>query len=122
MSKREELDDEIGILGHLFMSASTAKILDFLMSYREFDYSEADIGRYSKVSTRQVYRTLRLLEALKLVYQTRVSGRSKMYKLQINSEAVQYLEKLAFELGKLGDVEIQVTLDNEAKEPLQISQ
>ena len=120
MSKQQE-SDEIGILGNLFVGVSTAKILDFLMSYREFDYSEADIGRYSKVSTRQVYRSLRTLEALGLVYQTRVSGRSKMYKLQTHSEAVHHLEKLVFELGKSGDIQIQDTLDNEEKEELMVT-
>lgn len=122
MSKQQDLADmEVGLLENVFMGTSTAKILDFLMSYREFDYSEADIARYTKVSIRQVYRAIPMLESFGLAYQTRVSGRSKMYKLKTHSKAIQYLEKFVFELG-VNAIPIQETLDRDEKEKLIVPQ
>lgn len=116
MSEDENREDNLGVLGTVFLGVSTAKILDFLLSYREFDYSEADIARYSQVSTRQVYRALPVLLSMGLTYRTRISGRSKMYKLNTNSPMIQYLEKLVHSLAQVKDVPIQQTIDEEKKE------
>lgn len=91
---------QLGVLGDLFFGVSTAKILDFLLIFREFDYSEADISRNAGVSSRQIYRALPKLVGLDLVERTRISGRSKMYKINANSEAIQALEKFAYHIAK----------------------
>lgn len=91
---------QLGVLGDLFFGASTARILDFLLIFREFDYSEADISRNAGVSSRQIYRSLPKLVNLDLVELTRVSGRSKMYKINANTEAIQALEKFVYQIAK----------------------
>ena len=91
---------QLGVLGDLFFGVSTAKILDFLLIFREFDYSEADISRNAGVSARQIYRALPKLVNLDLVELTRVSGRSKMYKINANTEAIQALEKFVYHVAK----------------------
>lgn len=91
---------QLGVLGDLFFGASTARILDFLLIFREFDYSEADISRNAGVSSRQIYRSLPKLVNLNLVELTRVSGRSKMYKINANTEAIQALEKFVYQIAK----------------------
>lgn len=57
------------------------RILDFLVVNEEFDYSMADIARFSKVG----YATLKLLwpkmEKNKIIIYTRTVGKAKMYKL-----------------------------------------
>jgi len=111
-----EQNTEIGVLGRLFMGISTAKMLDFLLSYREFDYSETDIAKYAGVSSRQVYRALPILKGMGIVYQTRMSGRSKMYKLRTYSEATRHLEKFVFALAQTTDDQIQMTLENNENE------
>lgn len=101
MSQSEQLfETELGVLGDLFSGSSTAKILDFLLMFREFDYSETDISRNAGVSTRHTYRSLPKLIDLNLVNQTRMSGRSKMYKLNSDLAAIQALEKFVFEIAK----------------------
>ena len=85
-----------GVLSTLFMDISTAKILDFLLTSRDFEYSEADIARKSDVSARQVYRALPILVEGGLVYQSDTQGRKKMYRLDQNSKAVYHLERMAF--------------------------
>lgn len=106
-----------GVLGTLFMDISTAKILDFLLAYRDFEYSEADIARKSDVSARQVYRALPILVESGLVYQSDTQGRKKMYRLDKNSKAVYYLERMAFSLldNKNKMASIQPTLLEETE-------
>lgn len=114
-------ENQLGVLGDLFCGASTAKVLDFLLMFREFDYSEADISRNAGVSARHLYRSLPKLVNLDLVQQTRVSGRSKMYKLKGNSIAIQALEKFVHEVAtrKIQDnyikTPVQSSFDNEVE-------
>lgn len=91
---------QLGVLGDLFLGTSTSKILDFLLIFREFDYSESDIARNAGISTRHIYRAIPKLEHLNLIENTRTSGRSKMYKINSNSEAIQHLEKFVYLIAK----------------------
>ncbi len=91
---------QLGVLGELFLGTSTAKILDFLLIFKEFDYSESDIARNAGISTRHIYRAVPKLEKLGLIDNTRTSGRSKMYKINSNSDAIQHLEKFAYIIAK----------------------
>lgn len=93
-----ETNDQLEVLGTLFMGISTARILDFLLTYRDFDYSEADIARNSGISPRQLYRALPILETAGLVYSTGREGRKKMYRLDKNSKAVYHLERMVYAL------------------------
>ena len=77
---------ESGPLERLFAGNATAKMLDFLSTFREFDYSESDIARYSGVSIRHAQRELPKLERLKLIKMTRTSGKSKMYRMDTESQ------------------------------------
>lgn len=89
----------LGILGTMFLGVSTAKILDFLLAFKEFDYSEADIARGAKVSARQVYRAIPILVNMGLIQKSRVSGRSNMYRLNPNSEVIPHFERLVFAMA-----------------------
>jgi len=71
-----------------------------LLIFREFDYSESDIARNAGISTRHIYRAIPKLERLGLIENTRLSGRSKMYKINSNSEAIQNLEKFVYLIAK----------------------
>lgn len=119
--QKEESDPVVGILEGLFLGVSTSKILDFLLSYREFDYSEADISKYSGVSARQVYRSLPILLATGVIYKTRVSGRSKMYKLNTNAIQTQYLEKFIHSIAQVKVMQIQSTIDEEQDQEITLT-
>jgi len=120
MQEIQDSDSVMGILGNLFMGVSTAKMLDFLLGYREFDYSETDIAKFSGVSARQVYRALPALLATGLIYKTRTSGRSKMYKLNTNAVQAQYLEKMTHSLAQVKDLQVQSTFDEKENEKLTV--
>jgi hypothetical protein len=92
-----------GPFERLFSGNAVAKILDFLISSQQFDYSEADIARYSGVSSKTVQREIPKLVGTKLVKQSRTVGNAKMYQLDkdnTNKEGTGYLaDRLSFALA-----------------------
>ena len=64
------------------------RIWSFLIIHSEYDYSMKDIARYSKVG----YTTLKALwkefKEKKIIVQTRVVGKAKMYKLNLKNPVV----------------------------------
>ena len=91
-------NSNIGILGSLFMGISTAKILDFLLAYRDFDYSESEIAKNAGISRSQLYRALPILVSAGIVYMTQQEGRKKKYRLDQNSRAIYHLERMVYSL------------------------
>lgn len=85
------LNDEMGksVFLETFGDSQINKILDFLIVFDNFDYSMADIAIKAGVG----YSTLKTLmkELLKkgLIIQTRISGKSKMYKLNKENPLVK---------------------------------
>ena len=69
-------------------------VLDFLVTFQEFDYSMKDIAKNAKIG----YNTLKLfwkdLVDRKIVFQTRVVGKAKMYKLNKENPEVKEFIKL----------------------------
>lgn len=90
---------ESGPLERLFTGNATAKILDFLITFQEWDYSESDIAKNAGISVRTVQREILKLESLRLVKLTRTVGKAKMYKLDKAWKSGFILEKLALALA-----------------------
>src|SRR3989338_8723899 len=72
----------------VFGSSPLIKVLDFLMTYREFDYSLSDIAKES--GSRKHSFFFRLVEK-GIVKETRQVGRAKLYKLNTDSLMVKNL-------------------------------
>jgi len=76
------------------------KILDFLIVNEDFDYSMTDIATQSGVG----YSTLKLfwnrLEKNKIVIQTRVVGRAKMYRVYLENPVVKKFRDFYWETTK----------------------
>jgi len=90
---------EHGPLESLFSGNATAKILDFLITFQDWDYSESDIANNAGVSVRTVQREISKLEQYRLVVPTRTIGKAKMYKLEKAWKTGFFLEKLALALA-----------------------
>jgi hypothetical protein len=90
---------ESGPLESLFSGNATAKILDFLVTFQDWDYSESDIANNAGVSVRTVQREIPKLEKYRLVTLTRTVGKAKMYKLEKSRKPGFFLEKLALALA-----------------------
>jgi hypothetical protein len=58
-----------------------ARVLDFLITYREFDYSEAEITRKTSLSYKTVTKAVAFLVESGLIKKNRDMGRSTMYKI-----------------------------------------
>lgn len=65
------------------------RVLNFLLIFREFDYSLTEIAEESGVAWSTLHTVWPKLEHLGFVKQTREVGNAKMYKLNIENSLVQ---------------------------------
>ena len=65
------------------------KIWDFLIVHSEFDYSMKEIAKYSKVSYTTLKRLWKAFRKKKIVIETRIIGKAKMYKLNLENPVVE---------------------------------
>src|SRR3989344_7500202 len=72
-----------------FGDTSTNRVLDFLTVFDKFDYSIADIAENANVGYSTLKILIKDLEKRKIVVETRISGRNKMYKLNRNNPLVE---------------------------------
>ena len=84
----------------VFGDSPMLKVLDFLIVNEDFDYSMTDIASQSGVG----YSTLKLfwkkLEESKIVKQTRVVGKAKMYRLNFENLVVKKFRDFYWETTK----------------------
>ena len=102
-----------GILTKLFSSKAVAQILDFFLDHKEFDYSANEISQKTGLSFRTVFREIPDLEGSQVIYNSRRIGKTNMYKLNTDFNAVLLLEKFVLELSQLRSfVESKVNSDH----------
>ena len=70
------------------------RILDFLITGRDFDYSLSDIARNAGISWSTLYRIWPNLIRNKIVKPTREIGKAKLFQLNQDNEIVLNLVKL----------------------------
>jgi hypothetical protein len=102
---------ETGPLERLYSGVASAKILDFLTVFHDYDYSKMDIAKNSGVSFRHALREIEKLEQIGLIKQTRTVGQAQMFKLNTENPAAVLLRKFALEIAgqeaqKIADAEI----------------
>jgi hypothetical protein len=90
-----------GILENLFSSRAIAQILDFFFDHKEFDYPPSEIAKKTGLSFRTIFRELPSLERNQLIFNNRRIGKTNMYKLNTDFEAVALLEKFVLEMSQL---------------------
>lgn len=94
---------ESGPFERLFSGNALAKIMDFIISSQEYDYSETEIAKYSGVSVRTVQREIPKLLATRLIKQVRTVDNTKMYQLDKSDKdktgAGYLIDKLALALS-----------------------
>ncbi len=90
---------ESGPLESVF-PGSTSKILDFLATFKEWDYSVSDISRNTGLSFKTTLGEIKNLNAQQVIFKTRNVGKSNMYKLNRDSKQGYHIDKLIFELAK----------------------
>ncbi len=86
----------------------TVRILDFLITGRDFDYSLTDIANNSGVGWATLYRLWPSFIENKIVIPTRIIGKAKLFQLNSKNEAVQQLVKLYKTILREGMIEVSV--------------
>ena len=90
-----------GILENLFSSRAIAQILDFFFDHKEFDYPPSEIAKKTGLSFRTIFREMPSLERNQLIFNNRRIGKTNMYKLNTDFEAVALLERFVLEMSQL---------------------
>jgi hypothetical protein len=101
MNETRRKGSKSGPLETLFSGNATAKIMDFMISAQERDYSESDIARSSDVPIRTVQREIIKLLESNLIKHVRTVGNTKMYQLDRSSKTGEQIEKLALSLAQI---------------------
>ena len=85
---------ELGPLESVF-PCSASKILDFLLVFRNYDYSISDIARNSGVGFKTTLKVINNLAAENIIFKNRHIGKAILFKLNPESPKSKYLKKLA---------------------------
>lgn len=75
----------------VFGSSPLIKVLDFLITYREFDYSLTDIAKESEVGWNTLHSFFFKLVEKGIIKETRQVGRAKLYKLNTDNPIAKKL-------------------------------
>jgi hypothetical protein len=78
---------------------STSKVLDFLATFKDWDYSVSDIAKNSGISFKTALNEIKNLEQQGVLSRTRTVGKAIMYKLNLDSKQGFYIDKLIFEIA-----------------------
>ncbi len=89
---------QCGPLEYRFLG-SRSKILDFLLTFREFDYSVTDIAKNSGLSFKTALNEIKILKNQNVVINSRNVGKALMFKLNMDSKSVQGMDKMAMEIA-----------------------
>ncbi|PIN74672.1 hypothetical protein COV18_07315 [Candidatus Woesearchaeota archaeon CG10_big_fil_rev_8_21_14_0_10_37_12] len=76
------------------------RVLDFLIVFKDFDYSLTDISENANVAWSTLHLFWNDLERHHLVHQTRTVGKAKMYKLNNTNPVVKQLIKVHYLIAK----------------------
>jgi predicted DNA-binding protein YlxM (UPF0122 family) len=111
MTNQTEEQTTPGTLERLF-GGVTAKVTDFLIIHREWDYSKQEIAQNSNVSLRHAILAIDKLTEKGILKHTRNVGNSQMYKFNTENETAMMLQKFAlnlafYECEKIAEKEIQ---------------
>jgi len=97
-------DSNYGILARLFSSRAVGQILDFFLDHKEFDYSANEIAQKTGLSFRTIFREVPSLERNQFIYNSRKIGKTNMYRLNTDFQAVLLLESFALEMVQIGNL------------------
>lgn len=99
MTEKNGLDKD-SVFVEIFGSNPVIKVLDFLITFSNFDYPLTEIAKNSGVSYSTLQTFWYKLEKNQIVVLTRRVGKSDLFKLNTSNPAVKELIKLDWKLTK----------------------
>lgn len=106
-----------GALSRIFSSASTAKILDFFLDHKDYDYPIIEIANTTGLSFRTVVKEVQRLEKAALIQKHRKVGKAIMYKLNESAEEVGLIEKFSLLISQRPSIYEPDRIEQELLEP-----
>ncbi|MEK6792348.1 MAG: hypothetical protein AABX95_00860 [Nanoarchaeota archaeon] len=97
METKNGLDGN-SVFVEVFGNNPIMKVLDFLITFADFDYPLTEIAKNSGVSYSTLQAFWPRLESNNLIIKTRRVGKSDLFKLNTNNPAVKELIKLDWKL------------------------
>ncbi|VVB66362.1 Uncharacterised protein [Candidatus Gugararchaeum adminiculabundum] len=82
-----------------FGSSPRIKVLDFFLTFTEYDYSKNDIARETGVSRITLEPIWEELEKEGIIKKTRTVGRARMFRLNKENPTAKILRELDFKLS-----------------------
>lgn len=99
--------DRNSVFVEVFGSNPVIKVLDFLISFADFDYPLTEIAKNSGVSYSTLQTFWDKLVRNNIVVKTRRVGKSDLFKLNTRNPAIQQLIKLDWNLVKGSEKEVE---------------
>ena len=90
---------EVGPLASTF-PCSESRILDDMVTMKDFDYSISDISKISGVGFKTTLNIIHTLEDQGVLKRTRKIGNAILYKMNPDSAQAKSIGRLAFEIAK----------------------
>ncbi|MEK6896563.1 MAG: hypothetical protein AABX12_03855 [Nanoarchaeota archaeon] len=106
MKPHNALEDN-SIFIEVFGNSPVMKVLDFLITFADFDYPLTEIARNSGVGYSSLQTFWDKLVRNNLVVKTRRVGKSNLFKLNTGNPAVKQLAELAWKLTTNSKIEIE---------------
>ncbi|MCH8003017.1 MAG: hypothetical protein IH934_00160 [Nanoarchaeota archaeon] len=78
----------------LLGDSPSIKVLDYLLTERELDFSISDMARNAGIGRATLYRIWDQLIKNKMIMPTRTIGKSKLYKLNIENPKIKKLMEI----------------------------
>lgn len=82
-----------------FGESPTTKVLDFFLTFGDFDYSKTQVAKEIEISRITIEPVWSKLIEMGLLERTRLVGRAEMYKLNKSNQMVKELLGLNLKLG-----------------------
>jgi DNA-binding transcriptional ArsR family regulator len=92
------MNEEKSTLMEILGDAPVVRIIDFLLENKLFDYSKKQIIDETELSKVTFYKYWGVLVDSGIVEETRAFGKTRLYKINEKSLAVQKIKELEFEL------------------------
>jgi len=101
---------DFGPIQRLFGSNAITQIIDFMSTFREFDYSINEIAENTGVHRRSVSRAIPKLESYGVIVNVRKVDRANMYKMNKSSEMAVLICKLS---KTVAEHDVNTMMENE---------
>ncbi|MBI5228508.1 hypothetical protein HY991_00240 [Candidatus Micrarchaeota archaeon] len=94
------MEADRSIFVETFGGAPYVRVLDFLLTFRDFDYSKSQVAKEAGVARATIEKIWKTLLNKGFIAKTRIIGRATMYKLNTKNPEIKALLELDFKISQ----------------------